>query len=94
MPTTERPFSRLWKKTSIVVEFPKLLFFSEKRSRERETIPAPGKVLLEITLPYPKGSIIQREVLDLSSTGLSFKTPASRELFSARHSLASASDCV
>jgi ubiquinone/menaquinone biosynthesis C-methylase UbiE/pimeloyl-ACP methyl ester carboxylesterase len=65
----------------IVVEFPKTLFFSEKRSRERETIPAAGKVLLEIALPYPKGSIIQREVLDLSSTGLSFRTSASETYF-------------
>ena len=65
----------------IVAEFPKTLFFSEKRSRERETIPAPGKVLLEIELPYPKGNIIQREVLDLSSTGLSFKTSPSETYF-------------
>ena len=65
----------------IVVEFPQTLFFSEKRSRERETIPAPGKVLLEIALPYPKGNIMQREVLDLSSTGLSFKTSASETYF-------------
>jgi len=65
----------------IAVEFPKTLFFSEKRSRERETIPVPGKVFLEIVLPYPKGSVIQREVLDLSSTGLSFKTPAAETYF-------------
>ena len=65
----------------IAVEFPKVLFFSEKRSRERETIPAPGKVFLEMTLPYPKGSVIQREVLDLSSTGLSFRTPAAESYF-------------
>lgn len=65
----------------IALEFPKTLFFSEKRSREREAIPAPGKVWLEIELPYPKGSVIQREVLDLSSTGLSFKTPAAETYF-------------
>ena len=65
----------------ITLEFPKTLFFSEKRSRERERIPAPGKVFLEITLPYPKGSLIQREVLDLSSTGLSFKTSAGETYF-------------
>lgn len=65
----------------IDVEFPKTLFFSEKRSRERETVPAPGKVFLEMTLPYPKGRVIQREVLDLSSMGLSFKTPAAESYF-------------
>jgi len=65
----------------IAVEFPKTLFFSEKRSRERETVPTPGQVFLEIVLPYPKGSVIQREVLDLSSTGLSFKTSAAETYF-------------
>src|SRR5262249_52400694 len=49
----------------VTIEFPKTLFFSEKRSRQREAVPAGGSVLLEITLPYPKGSVIQREVLDL-----------------------------
>jgi SAM-dependent methyltransferase/pimeloyl-ACP methyl ester carboxylesterase len=65
----------------IAVEFPRTLFFSEKRSRERETVPVPGKVFLELTLPFPKGKVIQREVLDLSSTGLSFKTPSDRSYF-------------
>jgi len=65
----------------IAAEFPKTLFFSEKRSRERETVPAPGKAFVEITLPYPKGKVIQRELLDLSSTGFSFKTTSEEGYF-------------
>jgi SAM-dependent methyltransferase len=65
----------------IAAEFPKTLFFSEKRSRERETVPAPGKVFVEIIVPYPKGKVIQREVLDLSSTGFSFKTRSEEGYF-------------
>jgi SAM-dependent methyltransferase/pimeloyl-ACP methyl ester carboxylesterase len=65
----------------IVTELPKTLFFSEKRSRDREHVPAAGKVFLEMTLPYPKGKVIRREVLDLSSTGLSFRIPADEGYF-------------
>jgi len=65
----------------IYAEIPQTLFFSEKRSREREAVLTPGKVFLEMALPYPKGKIIQREVLDLTSTGLSFRTPAAESYF-------------
>ena len=78
----------------IAVEFPKVLFFSEKRSRERETIPAPGKVFLEMTLPYPKGSVIQTGSVGSQLDRLVFQDASCRVLFSARDSLASASDCV
>ncbi len=65
----------------IEVETPKAIFFSEKRFRERESIPAPRRVYLDIPLPYPKGQVIRREVVDLSSNGLSFKTPARENYF-------------
>ena len=65
----------------VQLETPRTLFFSEKRSRDREPIESQGKVNLEIPLPYPKGKLIQREVLDLSSTGLSFKTFAHENYF-------------
>lgn len=68
-------------KGHIYAEVPQTLFFSEKRSRERESVFSPGKVFLEMTLPYPKGKVLQREVLDLTSTGLSFKTPATESYF-------------
>jgi SAM-dependent methyltransferase len=62
-------------------ETPKFIFFPEKRSSAREHVAIPGNVTLEISLPYPEGKVIQREVLDLSSTGLSFKTPAHESYF-------------
>ena len=57
----------------VKVEAPSALFFSEKRSRIREPIEDQMQVYLEIPLPYPEGKVIRQEVLDLSSTGVSFR---------------------
>ncbi|MEW5977579.1 MAG: PilZ domain-containing protein [Acidobacteriota bacterium] len=66
---------------SLQIEIPKLVFFSEKRARQREAVTSTESATVEIPLPYPPGAVIQRQVLDLSSNGVSFKTPAEPNVF-------------
>lgn len=65
----------------IRVQMPTTLFFSEKRSRSREPMRDQANLYLEIPLPYPPGKVIKKEIIDLSSTGLSFKALVEENYF-------------
>jgi SAM-dependent methyltransferase len=65
----------------IQVQMPATLFFSEKRSRSREPMEDQTNVYLEIPLPYPQGKVIKKEILDLSSAGVSFRALAEENYF-------------
>jgi SAM-dependent methyltransferase len=65
----------------VLVQSPDSLFFSEKRSRARELVEDRADLYLEIPVPYPQGKTIKREVLDLSSTGISFRASAEESYF-------------
>jgi extracellular factor (EF) 3-hydroxypalmitic acid methyl ester biosynthesis protein len=53
----------------------------EKRLRPRKQINPKEKAHVEITLPYPRGMKIVKEILDMSEKGLSFRMPVEEGSF-------------
>lgn len=65
---------------SVSLEVPPMLTRFELRRAPR-TVPGPGTMFVEIPLPYPPGKRLRREVLDISATGLAFRTPTDESYF-------------
>jgi ubiquinone/menaquinone biosynthesis C-methylase UbiE len=65
---------------SLSLEVPASLTRFELRRAPR-IVPGPGTMFVEIPLPFPPGKRLRREVLDISATGLAFKTPTDESYF-------------
>ena len=62
------------------LEVPPSLTRFELRRAPR-TVPGPGTMFIEIPLPFPPGKRLRREVLDISATGLAFRSPTEEPYF-------------
>ncbi len=60
--------------TSLEVLFPRIIFYSEKRSAKRTF--SDGRLVAEIELPDPFSGSIRGEITDISEGGVSFIAPA------------------
>ncbi|HLC16666.1 MAG TPA: PilZ domain-containing protein [Thermodesulfovibrionia bacterium] len=59
---------------TITIKLPDQIFSVRNRRRHFRAIQDPTwKMEVEIPLPYPSGTVIRREIVDLSGSGLSFK---------------------
>ena len=64
----------------LITSLPRVLFLFERRVHVREKVNDPN-MLVCIPLPYPPGALLHRKVVDISSEGISFRSPLNESYF-------------